>query len=58
MKTRPFTLKEINKMTHWKVKTRVKSHYRKVPVTRDPEEHFRRPLYSRVRVKSYLRKVV
>jgi len=37
---------------------RIKGHYRKVPVTRDPEEHFRRPLYSRVRVKSYLRKVI
>jgi hypothetical protein len=39
-------------------KKRIKSHYRKVPVTRDPEEHFRRPLYSRVRVKSYLRRVI
>lgn len=37
---------------------RIKAHWRQVRVSRDMEEHLRRPLYTRVRIKSYLRKVV
>lgn len=38
-------------------KVKIKSHLREVKVSGDIEEHFRRPLFKRVRVKSHLRKI-
>jgi len=36
------------------MKKRIKAHWRRIRVSRDPEEHFRRPLYREVRVKKSL----